>query len=202
MVCTDHGHAGKLALRAGHGGEAHALHARDFLQHLLQLVHAGQKPLRLGPERMPPKKFRQHGEGVACLRVVFHGAGTERIEMRVDGEIHLRKAREMAHRLQLRHLGQRGGRRAAQMRGNFRRTRDRRRELRPGPAARPAQFEYQRFSCLQIGHCRSPITVRIEAARGDFIQRLSSGGVRRFHGASATQAAARDDFMMSVRAPA
>src|SRR5580692_7593746 len=53
VVGADHGDTGKLALRAGHRREAHGLHAGDFLQHLLEFVHAGQKSLRLRPERMP-----------------------------------------------------------------------------------------------------------------------------------------------------
>ena len=72
--------------------------------------------------------------------------------MRVDGEIHLRKAGEMTHHLQLRHLGQRRRRGAAQVRGNLGGARDPRRKLRAGPPSRLAQFEYQRFSRLQIGH--------------------------------------------------
>jgi hypothetical protein len=45
VVRADHRHAGELALRAGHRRQAHALHAGDFLQHLLQLVHAGEEAL-------------------------------------------------------------------------------------------------------------------------------------------------------------
>jgi len=74
MVGTNHGDPGKLALCAGHGSEAHGLHAGDFPQHLLQLVHAGQVPLRLGSERVSSQEFGQHGEAIACLGVVFHGA--------------------------------------------------------------------------------------------------------------------------------
>ena len=43
--------------------------------------------------------------------------------MRVDREVELRQAREMAHRLQLRHLGQRRRGRAAQVRRDLRRAR-------------------------------------------------------------------------------
>ena len=46
MIGADHRHARELALRAGHGREAHALHAGDLLQHLLQLEHAGEEALR------------------------------------------------------------------------------------------------------------------------------------------------------------
>jgi hypothetical protein len=100
VVGTDHRHAGKLALRAGHRRETDGRHPRDLLQHLLQLMHARQKPLRLRPQRMSAQELRQHRVSVAGLRVVLHRAGTQGIEMRVDGEIHLRQAGEMTHRLQ------------------------------------------------------------------------------------------------------
>ena len=45
VIGTDHRHAGEFAVRAGHGRERHALHARDLFQHLLQLVHAGEEAL-------------------------------------------------------------------------------------------------------------------------------------------------------------
>src|SRR5258708_5281992 len=82
----------------------------------------------------------------------------------------------MTHRLQLGDLRQQGRRRAPQMRGNFGGLRDLRWKLRAGPSPRLAQFEYQRFSRLQFGHCPPPIVVL-------------------------TYAATRDGFMTSVRAP-
>ena len=45
VIGADHRDAGELAVRAGHRRERHALHARDFLQHLLQLEHAGEEAL-------------------------------------------------------------------------------------------------------------------------------------------------------------
>ena len=45
VIGADHGHAGELAVRAGHGRERHALHARDLFQHFLQLEHAGEETL-------------------------------------------------------------------------------------------------------------------------------------------------------------
>ena len=45
VIRADHRHAGEFAVRAGHGRERDALHARDFLQHLLQLEHAGEETL-------------------------------------------------------------------------------------------------------------------------------------------------------------
>ena len=123
MIGPDHRHAGELALRAGHGRETDPLHAGDVLEHLLQLVHAGEKSLGLGRERMAPQEFRQHGVGIAGLGVVLHGAGAQGIKMRIDREVELRQTREVPHHLQLGDLGQRRRRPAAQMRGNSRRGR-------------------------------------------------------------------------------
>ena len=52
MIGADHRNAGKLALRTRHRREAHALHAGDVLEHLLQFEHAGEKALGLGRERV------------------------------------------------------------------------------------------------------------------------------------------------------
>ena len=51
------------------------------------------------PERMPTGKRRQQSELVARTRIVFHRAGTKRIELRVDRKILLRQAREMPYGL-------------------------------------------------------------------------------------------------------
>jgi hypothetical protein len=77
MVGTNHRDAGELALRAGHGREADALHAGNVFEHFLQFVHAGEESLRLGRERVARQEFRQHRIGVARLGVVLHGAGTQ-----------------------------------------------------------------------------------------------------------------------------
>ena len=45
MIGTNHRHAGELAVCAGQRTERHAAHAGDGLEHLLQLVHAGEEPL-------------------------------------------------------------------------------------------------------------------------------------------------------------
>ena len=45
VIGADHRDAGEFAVRAGHGRQRHALHAGDFLQHLLQLEHAGEEAL-------------------------------------------------------------------------------------------------------------------------------------------------------------
>ena len=109
VIRANHRDAGELALRAGHRRQRHALHAGHFLQHLLQLEHAGEEALagRRRRERMAAEKLRQHRELITRARVVLHRARAERIEVRVDGEVQLRQPREMTHRLQLRHFRQR-----------------------------------------------------------------------------------------------
>ena len=104
MIRTDHGDAGKLALRTRHRRQRYRLHARYNLQHLLQLIHCLQETLAVlhRPERMARQKLRQHREAITNPRVVFHRARTQRIEMRVDGKIQLRQPRKMAHDFKLR----------------------------------------------------------------------------------------------------
>ena len=108
MIRADHGHAGKLALGAGHRRQAHARHAGHVLQHFLQLEQAGEVPLTgFGRRaRMARQELPQHRQAVACPRVVFHGAGAQRVELRVDREVLLRQPGVVAHRVQLGDLRQ------------------------------------------------------------------------------------------------
>ena len=73
VIGADHRHAGELALRAGHRRERHALHAGDFLQHLLQLEHAGEEALaqRVRRERMAAEETRQHRELITGRGLYF-----------------------------------------------------------------------------------------------------------------------------------
>ena len=147
VIGADHRDARELALRAGHRRERDALHAGDFLQHLLQLVQALQDPLpgRVRRERMAPEELRQHRVLVAGPRVVFHRARPERVEVRVDGEIELREAREVTHRLQFGNLGQPRRRAPAQRLGQ-RGHRAAGRVLRRGAATRRGVLENQLFA--------------------------------------------------------
>ena len=146
VVRTNHGHAGKLALRARHRRQRHAAHAGDFLQHFLQFEQDLQDalPRRFRRERMPVEQLGQHRVLVTRLRVVLHRARPERVEVRVDGEVELRQAREVTHRLQLRHLGQQRRAGTAQCCRN-RRLDGHLRVLRVGAAARRGVLEYQLF---------------------------------------------------------
>ncbi len=91
VIGADHGDAGEFALGAGHRAQRHGLHPGHFLQHLLQLVHAGEKSLAdaLGRQRMARQQLRQHRVLIAGLRVVLHRARPERVEVRVDREVEL-----------------------------------------------------------------------------------------------------------------
>ena len=108
MIGADHGDAGELAVRTGHRAERHRRHAGDLLQHVLQLEHATEEALsdRRRCKRMATEELRQHRVLVTGLGVVLHRAGTERVEVRVDREVQLREAREMAHRIEFAHLRQ------------------------------------------------------------------------------------------------
>ena len=119
VIGTDHGDAGELAVRAGHGRQRHALHAGDFLQHLLQFEHAGEEALPGGfrRQRMAIQEPRQHGVLVTGLRVVLHRARSQWIEVRVDGEVELREPGEVAHHFELAHFRQQRRLLAAQVLG-------------------------------------------------------------------------------------
>src|SRR5688572_32438295 len=52
-----------------------------------------------GLQRMNIRKARQPRHFLVQARVMFHGAGTQRIESAVDAIVLLRKARVMAHHL-------------------------------------------------------------------------------------------------------
>ena len=131
MIGADHGHAGELAVRSGQRTQRHGAHAGDGLEHLLQLVQAGEKALAgaVRAERMARRELRQQRRGVARLGVVLHRAGAERIEVRVDREVQLRQPRVMAHDVELADLGQRWPRAPAQLPPGWRR---------PRPARLPA----------------------------------------------------------------
>ncbi len=120
VVGADHGDAGEFTLGAGHGGERDAFHAGDFLEEVLQLVQAGQVALAVAGrgERVPVEEAGQHGRAVGAARVVFHGAGAERVELLVDGEVLGRQVGVVAHHFQLAHFRQAGFVFTAQAGGN------------------------------------------------------------------------------------
>ena len=156
VIGADHRDAGEFAVRAGHGRQRHALHAGDFLQHLLQFEHAGEESLarRIRRQRMAVQETRQHRVLVTGLRVVLHRARTQRIEVRVDGEVELRQPGEVAHHFELAHLRQQRRLLAAQVFRNVGGDRVRRVALgRPLAEGAAAGREYSKMifsGCLSI----------------------------------------------------
>jgi hypothetical protein len=116
VVGADHRHPGELAVRARHRRHRHAGHAGHVLQHFLQLEHAGEETLSglVRARRMARQKLRQHRQRIARARVVLHRARAERVELRVDREVLLRKPRVVAHHVELGDFRQRRGILAAQ----------------------------------------------------------------------------------------
>ena len=74
---------------------------------------ARARPGVSGCSRAKPGQARRP---LVDLRVVLHRARPERIELRVDAEVPLREAHEVAERLGLAHLGQAGAARCARAR--------------------------------------------------------------------------------------
>ena len=103
--------ARELALRAGGRLQRDRVQARhlgeDLLQPPLELERALDAVLVL--QRMQAREARQADEPLVDARVVLHRARAERIEAVVDAEVARRELGEVAHELELRHLGSRGG---------------------------------------------------------------------------------------------
>ena len=102
----------------------------------------------------------QHGQRVAGTRVVFHGAGTQRVELGVDGKVFLRQARVVAHDLHFRNRRQAGCLFAQQCRGNIRAGGRLLRRLCLCTAAAAGLFEYQHGFLKHLISCL-PITIVI-----------------------------------------
>src|SRR5207237_9228775 len=81
-----------VPLGPGRGLQRDRVHAGDFRQDPLQFIEEAQCPLDRGLVlvRMDPRDSREGGELFRELRVELHRARSERIESRVDSEVHLR----------------------------------------------------------------------------------------------------------------
>ena len=154
MVCGDHLDTRKLALGAGHRRQRECRHTHGLAQHRLQFVHAGQKSLAVlvRYERVLRQETGQHREGIAGPWIVFHRAGAERVEMRVDREILLRQAGVMPHRLQLGYLGQRRPVAAQQVLWNVGQVRFALGRLGSAPAAGSGMFVNQ-HQAISLSFC-------------------------------------------------
>ena len=84
---ANHQQTGELTLRAGDGLEADGFHAGDFESAFLQIAEDSQAALRkldgligmLGGEAVEPR------DEFIDARIVFHGAGAQRVHAEVDG---------------------------------------------------------------------------------------------------------------------
>ena len=104
----DEHHAGELAVGAGRRLEREGVHAGDLAEHVLELFQDLEVALDevLGGERMRCGEGGVRREPFVDLGVVFHRAGTERIDAHVDAVVLLREPGEMAGDLGLRDLGE------------------------------------------------------------------------------------------------
>ena len=120
VIGPDHGHPRELTLGTGGRRQGDRVHPRDLFQHLLQLEQTGEDPLSVGlrRRRVAREEPGQHGEAVTGPRVVLHGAGAQGIEVGVYREVLLGQPSVVAHRLELRDLGQRGPPGAPQVLGD------------------------------------------------------------------------------------
>ena len=98
-ISANHQQAGEFALRASDGLESRRVHAGDFEQAFLQIVKDAQAALRkfdrligmLGAEAVEARyEF-------VYARIVFHGAGAERIHAQINRVIPGGEAREVAN---------------------------------------------------------------------------------------------------------
>src|SRR3989442_14328093 len=89
--------ASVLCLSPGRELQCDSVHPRDLREKALQLVQEPERPLhgRLVLVWMDPGDRRKRRELLREFRVEFHCARSERVEPRVDSEVHLRKAREV-----------------------------------------------------------------------------------------------------------
>src|SRR3989454_4470599 len=98
--------ASVLSLSPGRGLQCDRVHPRDLREKTLQLVQEPERPLhgRLVLVWMDPGDRRKGRELLREFRVEFHCARSERVEPRVDSEVHLRKAREVPDDIMLREI--------------------------------------------------------------------------------------------------
>ena len=94
----------QLALRAGRRLQRHVRQARRSRRGSpagAAAARARPAPPRPSCERVQRREARQRRDALVDLRVVLHRARAERVEVRVDREVQLREAHEVAHQLEL-----------------------------------------------------------------------------------------------------
>ena len=95
-------------MRAGCGLQGDGVHAGDFEQAALEQVDDFKDALgqRVGPIGMSFGQPFDAGHQLVNARVVFHGAGAQRIHAQIDGIVPGGKPREVADDLDLAQLRQ------------------------------------------------------------------------------------------------
>ena len=104
---ADQQNTGELAMRARRRLQRDCVHAGDLSQDLLKRPHDFENTLR---ERfrligMRPRQAFDARYLLIHARIVFHGAGAQRIQAQIDGVVVGREAREMANRFHFAHFG-------------------------------------------------------------------------------------------------
>ena len=113
VVSRNQHDAGHLAMGAGQRLGGNLIHAGNVRQHLPQIMQHPQSSLA---QCHAPRQKRCHGV-VGCEQgggvfqhfgVIFHGAGTERVEVGIHRKIAPGKIGKMAHQIKLGNLSQAG----------------------------------------------------------------------------------------------
>ena len=99
----------ELGVRTGRRIERERRHAEERAQRAFQLVHHLQRALRelVGRKGVQPSELGPRRDCIVDARIVLHRARAQRIEAEVDAESALRKARVMAHDVELAVIRQR-----------------------------------------------------------------------------------------------
>ena len=105
---ADQKNASELAVRAGCGLQGDGVHAGDFDEAMLQQRDDFQHALGavIGPVGVRLGQALDAGNVLIDARVVFHGAGAERIHAEIDGVVPCGEAREVADDFDLAQLGE------------------------------------------------------------------------------------------------
>ena len=159
VIGADQEEACQFAVRASSGLQRDRVHAGDFEEALFEELQNFQAALRkllrligmLGGDAV------EASDEFVDARVVFHGAGAQRIHAEVDGVVPGRETREVANDFDLADFGEAFD---AFARGDLRRRtlRDRRRERRAaGVRTRACRARISRRSGLRSGLCASSL---------------------------------------------
>ena len=104
---ADQQNPGELAVRAGGRLQRDRIHAGDFGENRFERPHYFENALRerFRLIRMRPRQAFDARHLLIHARIVFHGAGAQRIKAEIDGVVLRGEAREVTDRLHLAHFG-------------------------------------------------------------------------------------------------